>query len=161
MTGSSRGWVLIFLAIFLVTIPAVAGDVLTYHNDLSRTGQNLNETLLTTSNVNSAGFGKLFTMSVDGVIDAQPLYVSGLTISGATHNVLYTETENGSAYAFDADTGAQLWKVSALLPGEIAPSGKSIGFNQIGPTLGISATPVIDRSSGPNGTIYLVAMSED
>ena len=92
MTGSSRGWVLIFLAIFLVTIPAVAGDVLTYHNDLSRTGQNLNETLLTTSNVNSAGFGKLFTMSVDGVIDAQPLYVSGLTISGATHNVLYTET---------------------------------------------------------------------
>lgn len=161
MTGSSRGWVLVFLAIFLVTIPAAAGDVLTYHNDLSRTGQNLNETILTTSNVNTASFGLLFTVKVDGPIDAQPLYVSGLTIGGVTHNVLYTETENGSAYAFDADTGAQLWKVSALLPGEIAPSGKSIGCNQIGPTLGISATPVIDRSSGPHGTIYLVAMSAD
>jgi hypothetical protein len=161
MTGSSRSWVFIFLAIFLITIPAAAGDVLTYHNDLSRTGQNLSETILTTSNVNSAAFGLLFSMKVDGVIDAQPLYVSGLNVNGVTHNVLYTETENGSAYAFDADTGAQLWKVSALLPGEIAPSGKSIGCNQIGPTLGISATPVIDRSSGPHGTIYLVAMSAD
>ena len=47
-----------------------------YHNDIARTGQNLQETLLTAKNVNSAGFGKLFTSSVDGIIDAQPLYLS-------------------------------------------------------------------------------------
>jgi outer membrane protein assembly factor BamB len=159
MTGSNRFWVLFVLLVILVAAPAFAGDVLTYHNDLSRTGQNVNETILTAGNVNSTGFGLLFSFKVDGPIDAQPLYVSGLTIGGVSHNVVYTATENDSAYAFDADTGAQLWKVSAKMPGEIAPSGKSINCNQIGPTLGITATPVIDRSSGPHGTIYLVAMS--
>jgi PQQ-like domain len=161
MTGSNRFWVSFFLLIFLPTVPAFAGDVLTYHNDLSRTGQNLNETILTTRNVNSAGFGLLLTLKVDSTIDAQPLYVSGLTINGVSHNVIYTATENDSAYAFDADTGKQLWKVSAKMAGEIAPSGKTIGCNQIGPTLGITATPVIDRNSGPHGTIYLVAMTAD
>lgn len=161
MTGFSRFSVWFFLLSVLAVVPALAGDVLTYHNDLSRTGQNLNETILTTSNVNSTSFGLLFTMKVDSNIDAQPLYVSGLTIGGISHNVIYTVTENDSAYAFDADTGAQLWKASAKMAGEVAPSGKTIGCNQIGPTLGITATPVIDRSSGPNGTIYFVAMSAD
>src|SRR6266436_6330137 len=152
--------ILILLTI-ATAVPALANDVLTYHNDLSRTGQNTNEMILTTSNVNSAGFGLLFTMKVDSNIDAQPLYVSGVTIGGVSRNVVYTVTENDSAYAFDADTGTKLWKVSAKMTGEIAPSGKTIGCNQIGPTLGITATPVIDRSSGPNGTIYFVAMSAD
>ena len=53
-------------------------DVVTYHNDIARTGQNLNETILTTTNVNSSTFGKLRTLSVDGKVDAQPLYLSGL-----------------------------------------------------------------------------------
>ncbi len=161
MAGSKTGWILFLLIIFAVTVPAAAGDVLTYHNDLSRTGQNLNETILTTGNVNYNEFGLLFTLKVDSTIDAQPLYVSGLTINGLSHNVVYTATENDSVYAFDADTGKQLWKVSAKMAGEIAPSGKTLGCNQIGPTLGITATPVIDRSSGPHGTIYLVAMTAD
>src|SRR5260370_23875945 len=151
----------LLLLLVAATIPALANDVLTYHNDLSRTGQNLNETILTTSNVNSAGFGLLFTMKVDSNIDAQPLYVSGVTIGGVSRNVVYTVTENDSVYAFDADTGTKLWKVSAKMTGEIAPSGKTINCNQIGPTLGITATPVIDRSSGPHGAIYFVAMSAD
>jgi hypothetical protein len=139
--------------------PALAGDVTTYHNDLSRTGQNLKETTLTTSNVNSTGFGLLFTMSVDSTVDSQPLYVSALTISGVSHNVIYTATENDSVYAFDADTGAQLWKVTALLAGETASD--TLGCGQIGPTIGITSTPVIDRTSGVHGTIYVVAMSKD
>src|ERR1700689_3537135 len=113
----------VFIGLLLLavcTAPALAGDVTTYHNDLSRTGQNLKETILTTSDVNSTGFGLLFTMGVDSTVDAQPLYVSALTISGASHNVIYTATENDSVYAFDADTGAQLWKVTALLTGETA-----------------------------------------
>jgi hypothetical protein len=144
-----------------VSAPALAGDVLTYHNDIARTGQNLNETILTTSNVNSAGFGKLFTAHVDSKIDAQPLYASGVTIGGVTHNVLYVVTENDSVYALDADTGAQLWNVSAFLPGETAASVTPLDCGQITPTIGITATPVIDRGSGPDGTIYVVAMSEN
>ena len=94
-------------------------DVVTYHNDIARTGQNLNETVLTTANVNSATFGKLRSLPVDGKVDAQPLYLAQLAnIGGATHNVLYVATEHGSVYAFDADSGTQLWKVSTLGAGE-------------------------------------------
>ncbi len=146
---------------FMSAAPVLAGDVLTYHNDIARTGQNLNETILTTSNVNSSAFGKLFTLKVDSTVDAQPLYVSGLTVAGATHNVVYVVTENDSLYAFDADSGSQLWKVSAVLPGETAGSITPLNCGQVTPTIGITSTPVIDRSSGPHGTIYLVAMSED
>lgn len=147
------------LLIFVLAVIAFASatDVVTFHNDIARTGQNLSETILTTSNVNSSSFGKLFSMSVDGVIDAEPLYLSSLSIGGVTHNVLYVVTENDSVYAFDADTGTQLWKVSVLLSGE-TPSGDQ-GCSQITPQIGITATPVIDPSSGPHGTIYVVAMS--
>lgn len=137
---------------------ASATDVVTYHNDIARTGQNQQETILTTSNVNSSGFGKLFTMPVDGFIDAEPLYLSTLTINGGTHNVLYVVTENDSVYAFDADSGSVLWQVSLLQSGE-TPAG-DFGCGQISPQIGITSTPVIDRSSGPHGTIYVVAMSK-
>src|SRR5580658_773976 len=85
-------------------------SVLTWHNDNARTGQNLQETSLTPANVNAASFQKLFLINVDGKVDAQPLYVPGLSIPGSgVHNVLYVVTEHDSVYAFDADTGSQLW----------------------------------------------------
>jgi hypothetical protein len=61
-----------------LTVNAVTSsvDVLTYHNDIARTGQNLAETILTPSNVASATFGKIGFYSVDGLVDAEPLYAS-------------------------------------------------------------------------------------
>jgi hypothetical protein len=150
-----------WLALFVICAAglSLATDVVTYHNDIFRTGQNLQETILTLSNVNSSSFGKLFTMPVDNVIDAEPLYLSGVTIPGkGTHNVIYTVTENDSVYAFDADQGTLLWQVSALGTGE-SPSDTH-GCGQISPSIGITSTPVIDRSVGPHGTIYVVAMSK-
>jgi outer membrane protein assembly factor BamB len=145
-----------FIAL-LVTASAFAVDVTTYHNDNARTGQNLSETILTPANVNVTGFGKLFVLSVDGKVDAEPLYLAAVTFPGqGTHNALYVVTEHDSVYAFDADTGAQLWKVSMLKAGE-TPSD-SRGCSQVTPEIGITSTPVISRS---NGTIYLVAMSKD
>ena len=135
-------------------------SVLTWHNDSARTGQNLQETILTPTNVNSSTFGKLFVMNVDGKVDAQPLYVPSVSIPAqGVHNVLYVVTEHASAYAFDADNGTQLWRVSALGSGETTSDDHGCG--QITPEIGITATPVIDLQSGPNGTIYLVAMSKD
>ena len=61
--------------------------VTTHHNDTSRTGQNLGETILNTSNVNVNTFGKLFSRTVDGQIYAQPLYVPNLSLDGTTRNV--------------------------------------------------------------------------
>ena len=134
--------------------------VLTYHNDNARTGQNLNETTLTAANVNSASFGKLFVIPVDGKVDAQPLYLSNLSIPGqGTRNVLYIATEHGSVYAVNADTGASLWQVSTLSSGETASDDH--GCSQVTPEIGITSTPVIDPKAGPNGTIYVVAMSKD
>jgi hypothetical protein len=135
-------------------------NVLTYHNDLARTGQNLSETILTPQNVNSANFGKLFNVPLDGKVDAQPLYVSALPIPGrGTPNVVFAATEHDSVYAFDADTGTIYWHVSLLQPGETTSDNRGCG--QVTPEIGITATPVIDLTAGPHGTIYLVAMSKD
>jgi hypothetical protein len=135
-------------------------NVLTYHNDNARTGQNVAENILTPSNVQAATFGKLFTLSVDGKVDAQPLYVSALNLPGrGIHNVVYAATEHDSVYAFDADNGTVYWQVSLLRSGESPSDTRSCG--QVTPEIGITATPVIDLTSGPNGTIYIVAMSKD
>jgi hypothetical protein len=153
---------LFWIAALIIVFSGVlcATDVVTYHNDIARTGQNLSETILSPSTVNSKKFGRLFTMPVDGKIDAEPLYLSSVTIPGqGTHNVIYVVTENDSVYAFDADAGTLLWQVSVLGQGETASDDLKCGG--ISPQIGITSTPVIDRSSGPNGTIYLVAMSKN
>jgi hypothetical protein len=129
-----------------------------HHNDLMRSGQMLAETTLTPANVNATNFGKLRMLSTDGRVDAQPLYVTSLPIGGATHNVVYVATEHGSLYAFDADSGAQLWKVSLLGAGETPTTTACQDFT---PEMGITATPVIDRTRGANGTLYAVAGSSD
>jgi hypothetical protein len=131
-------------------------DVLTYHNDVGRTGQNLTETTLTLSDVTSAKFGKLGFFPVDGLVDAEPLYASNVTVpGGGTHNLLIAATENDSVYAFDADSGATIWHLSVLKTGETT----SPDVYTINPWIGVNATPVIDRTSGPDGAVYVVASS--
>ena len=137
--------------------PAQRTDVVTYKNDRARTGENLTETVLTPANVSAAGFGLLRFLATDGKVDAQPLYLSGLTVQGATHNVVFVATENDSVYAFDADSGSTLWRASLLGSGE-TPSGPH-GCGQVVPVIGITSTPVIDRAAGAHGALYAVAMS--
>jgi hypothetical protein len=146
-------------ATLALTVASPGVNVTTYHYDNARDGWYSAETVLTPLNVNATTFGKLTELPVDGKVDAQPLYVSGLSIAGQTHNVLIAVTENDSAYAFDPDSGTQLWKVSALGASE-TPSDDH-GCGQITPTIGITDTPVIDRTQGPNGAVYFVAMSKD
>lgn len=143
-----------------IPTPTQRTDVLTYKNDVARTSQNLTESVLTPANVNYAGFGKLRVLAADGKVDAEPLYVSGLTLQGAMHNVAFVATENDSVYAFDVDSGAQLWHVSLLGSGETVNDMPSYGCGQVTPTIGITSTPVIDPNAGPHGIIYVVAMSK-
>ena len=155
--------------LFCTVVAPASGQtpVLTQHNDNARTGQNTSETILTTANVNTSQFGKLFALPVDGQVYAQPLYVPGVTINGGVHNVVIIATENDSVYAYDADSAsaALLWKTKASLvdaahgagTGETAlNSASTIGCTDMQPQIGITSTPVIDSTSK---TIYVEAKS--
>jgi hypothetical protein len=143
-----------------VSVAAVTGrDVVTYHYDVARTGLNSTETTLTTANVTSSKFGLLKTLPVDGVVDAQPLFLASLTAGGQQRNLLFVETEHDSVYAFDADSGTQIWKSTILGTNETTSGDHNC--NQISPEIGITATPVIDRQAGAHGAIFVVGMSLD
>jgi hypothetical protein len=143
----------ILIALVLMGSGAMAQvNVVTAHNDIGRTGQNLKETALMPSNVNPASFGKLFSPHVGGPIWAQPLYVSQLAIPNkGTHNVVYVASASDTVYAFDADNNggtnaSPLWQVSLLT--NSTPAGTLT--NQFG----VFDTPTIDLNSN---TMYLVS----
>jgi hypothetical protein len=133
-------------------------NVTTQHNDIGRTGQNLNETTLTPANVSSGQFGLLFALPVSGQVYAQPLYLSGITVNGATHNVVYVATLSGNVYAFDANsnTGANagpLWSISLLDTAHGAAPGATLYA-----ALGTTSTPVIDPVGNTNTpTLYVTS----
>jgi hypothetical protein len=135
--------------------------VLTYKGDNYRTGQNTNETVLNTSNVNVNQFGKRVTYPVDGQVYAEPLFMPGLTINGTTHNVVFVVTEHDSVYAFDADqtTPTQpLWHTSYLTNGATPVANTDVACNDMVPEIGITGTPVIDKNTN---TMYLVAFTKE
>src|SRR5450631_3419827 len=128
-------------------------QVLTEHNDVSRSGANTNETLLTPANVNFNTFGKLFTQSVDGYVVGQPLYLSAVKFTdGSTHNVVYVATQHDSVFAFEADNlQTPLWNVSFINP---AAGITTVPISDYGcggtlfTEIGIVSTPVIDPAAG-------------
>jgi hypothetical protein len=133
-------------------------NVLTNRYDNQRTGANLLETVLTTSNV-PGQLGELFTLPVDDQIYAQPLYASQLAIAGGTHDVLFVATMNNSVYAFDADVaGPPLWQASfngSGVPVRATQVGQACGtYRDVSGNIGIVGTPVIDPDAG---TMYVVA----
>jgi hypothetical protein len=163
---------LFFLLSLIAVIPCRAQNVLTQRYDNGRTGQNLNETILTPTNVNSSTFGKLFAQPVDGQVYAEPLYVANLAIPGqGTHNVVFIATQNDSLYAFDADNNFfgnanPLWHANLVDTAHGAAAGATPmpwtdlppDCTDIQPTIGVTATPVIDFA---NLTMYIVAKSKE
>ena len=167
-------WAALAALLWLPAAPATGSgpaSMLTQHNDNNRTGANLNETSLTTSNVNVSQFGKLFARAVDGHLYAQPLYGPGLVISGTTHNVVFVATMHDTVYAFDADdpaAAAPLWQVSLGTSAPITytlPNTTTVGhdfgppnYQDIAVEVGIVSTPVIDPNTH---TLYVVALTKE
>jgi hypothetical protein len=164
-----RAAVALASALLLPSSAIAQTSVTTEHNDAARTGANLTETVLTTTNVNVSQFGKLFERAVDDEIYAQPLYVEGVSISGlGIRNVVYVATNNDSVYAFDADdpaAAAPIWRVNytdpaaGILTGSRTDVGQACGtYVDFARNIGIVGTPVIDPVSQ---TMYLVARTKE
>jgi hypothetical protein len=160
VVSNSMGSVTSTAAILNVTAVASGADALTYHADNMRTGLYSNESVLTPANVTTATFGKVASLTTDGKVDAQPLVVANLAFPGqGARDVVYIATEHDSVFAFDSPSSSLLWQVSVVPSGE-TPSDTR-GCSQVSPEIGVTSTPVIDRSRGPNGVIYVVAMSKN
>jgi hypothetical protein len=130
---------------------------MTYHNNLSRDGTNTKEYALTTSNVTTATFGKLFSCAADGTIYAQPLWVSNVTIDGAKHNIVIVATMRNSIFVFDADDPScvKYWSKQFIPAGETWGVTGDVGGSDIQPHIGILGTPVVDSN-----TIYFVTKTK-
>jgi len=149
-----------------------AADVLTQHNDNSRTGANTAETTLTPGNVTPDKFGKLWTLYTDGQVVAQPLYVSNLAVDvpgppavKGTFNAVIVATMHNTIYAYDADKenrlpNGQTQPLWATWFGKTRPGDKaSIDmWSTNDPEWGIVSTPVIDPAKT---TLWLTAWRTD
>ena len=130
-------------------------SVLTQHNNGERTGANLNEVILTPSNVITKQFGMLTRRVVDDQIYGQPLVVTNVKLRGGTHDLVYVATVNNSVYAFDANdpsASEPFWHVNFGTPPNVY-DGK-YGCTDMNGNMGIIGTPVIDAQEG---TLYVVA----
>jgi outer membrane protein assembly factor BamB len=151
------------LLLFSGSLLTAQVPVTTYQNDNYRSGLNPLETTLTPANVNVNQFGLQTVFTVQGQVYAQPLYVPNLTINGASHNVVLIATEHDQVYAFDVNTGAQLWRNNLLVSHSSllvisSVSSSDVNCTDMTPEIGITGTPVIDL---PNNTLYLVAKTKE
>jgi hypothetical protein len=151
------------LAVLAITIFAAALSVTaqvavtTFHYDNGRTGWNSHETRLNPTNVASTQFGLLHTVTLDDQVDAQPLVVANVNITGGNHqgkhNVVYVGTDNNTVYAIDALTGDIL-----LSPNFGSPVALPLACDNNGPNVGITSTPVIDLQ---RSTLYVMIYTQD
>jgi hypothetical protein len=122
-------------------------SVTTWHNDIGRTGQNLNETTLTPGLVGSVNtFGKLCSSTINGQVHAQPL-VADVTISGKSYTAVFVVTQGGSLYVFDGINYTAGQPCTQIARRNLMPTGAK-ALNG-----GILGTPVIDPVSN---TLFLV-----
>jgi outer membrane protein assembly factor BamB len=111
------------------------GNWTTYHEDNVRSGAEPASSITTVHAQWSGPTG------LDGNVYAEPL-VCG--------NALYVATEEDSVYAVNATTGSIVWHTHLGTP----VSSNTLPCGDIGPTTGITGTPVIDSATA---VLYVVA----
>ena len=164
-------WLTAFVTLGLLLscsiLPASAQvNVLTQHNDNFRSGSNTAETILTPANVNATTFGTIGSLPVDGMIAAQPLFMSNVNIPGVgTKNVVYVATLHNSVYAFDSDNptnSTPLWQVNFLNSAAGITTEPPVELGCTSTTflteMGILGAPVIDAASQ---TMYVLAKTKE
>ena len=143
--------------LFIASFATGQTAVTTYHVDNNRTGWNSHETVLTPTNVASASFALLQTVTLDAQVDSQPLFVPAVNITAGTHqglhDVVYVVTEGDTIYAIDAEAGTVL-----LSPNFGTSNGAPLPCTSKKLKFGILSTPVIDLTSN---TMYAMIYTLD
>jgi len=153
----------LLLCLTIAITPATHAQVLTAQYNNARTGATLHEKILTPANVNTRTFGKLYSLTVDGDVFTQPLYVPSLTIPNlGKRNVVFAATEHDSVYAFDTNSphDTPLWHTSFLDPahGTTTLTDRDVQCPFIFPEVGITPTPVIDPATK---TMYVLVRTKE
>lgn len=128
-------------------------------HDWTRFGWNAARTSASTdpTGIDSANVGTLVRqkLTIDGTVDASPIYLHGVTVKGAAHDVLFVTTTYGKTLAIDAHDGTIFWRFTPPAYDAFA------GTYQI-----TNATPVADPdrlsiyAASPDGFIRKLAVGD-
>jgi outer membrane protein assembly factor BamB len=150
-----RGWLLMILGLAGSgsVIPQVsAADWTQFGWDVTSSGASDDATGITKANAVSL---QRRQVALDGTVDASAIYLHGIEIKGARHDVFFVTTTYGKTIAIDADQGSVLWEYT---PPKLTDWE---GSRQI-----TNSTPVADPdrhhiyAAAPDGTIQKIAVAD-
>jgi hypothetical protein len=143
---------ILLLAVLAWQIAAQRAERREPPRDWPEFGANVPGTGVTGSNVGSLTRRQV---NLNGTVDASPIYLRGVTVNGATHDVFFVTTSYGKTIAVDAASGSVLW--------EYTPAGYAswAGTAQI-----TNSTPAADPdrqylyAAAPDGTVQKLAVAD-
>lgn len=149
--GKRREWLLLILGLGL-SPQAPAGDWTQFGWDVASSGASTDGTGISMANAASL---QRRQVALDGTVDASAIYLRGIEVKGARHDVFFVTTTYGKTIAIDADQGSVLW--------EYTPPKLSSweGSRQI-----TNSTPVADPdrkhiyAAAPDGTLQKLDVSD-
>ena len=136
--------------------PRAGVDWATYGFDLTRTGWNPTETVLTPSTVPNLKLHWSFDLGAVTIM--QPVLASGVLVNGNPTDVVYIGAEHGDLYALDAADGSLVWQ-------DNLGSQDTGCFDMPDGIFGVSGSPFIDRGGnrlfvvGGDGQLYALDLS--
>jgi outer membrane protein assembly factor BamB len=149
------GWLLLALGLAAGASPrfeAQAGDWTQFGWDSASSGASNDPTGITTANAASL---QRHQVALDGTVDAAAIYLHGIEVKGAQHDVFFVTTTYGKTIAIDADRGSVLWEYT---PPQLAAWE---GSRQI-----TNSTPAADPdrnhiyAAAPDGAIRKLAVAD-
>jgi hypothetical protein len=160
ITGGATFWRRLLLLLFILAgIGTQRSSGQQSGNDWTQFGWDLAGSSASTSptGITAANVASLnrYQVKLDGIVDASAIYLHGVTVKGAKHDVFFVTTTYGKTIAVDANQGAVLWEYTP-------PKYDSwAGTRQIS-----NSTPVADPdrqhvyAAAPDGTVQKLAVSD-
>ncbi len=109
------------------------------------------------TSIDAGNVGSMVEQQVDagGTIDSSPIYLGGVTVNGATHDVFFVTTTYGKTDAIDADTGDVLWQFVPASYGALAGTAQ---ITNASPAADPSRTAIYAAS--PDGIIRKLRVAD-